>query len=556
MKQTYKAINYEWLTNFTGDPFADAGGYALKEFANNFPDLDILEIIMKATDIYVDRWGAGLHMFYLNSTITQTNYKTAKRKKEETKKYFLNLLIEAIPYKYGCCRIIGKETKLFKAGRDNSMLSGASSFLNFFHKFEAGLLLSKEVIIRMFFVPLASILVYDKMAIITSNQNAVTEYFCKEKVKLNLEKTQFAFALRSKYSNPSNALFAFLDDVIASAKIEKNDSQRLSLTLFHYTNIGPSPFLDIYKLPFSVLNFYRFCTQTQYLKQWNHFIMGNYIKYANHKPNYDINTAIYKETVNEVSLIEKCFFEELQRKESLDMNLCEFGMKKNKEKQDCYIIEKGEFDNWKTKKIYKDWLEKLKEKAKKEKTSQEELDKLKESISTEKGIFELQFNEKQVRFKWINLVYDYLLCEKSIIPLVLRWLDPNKSNQELNFKIIKYYQINIKKMNAKTLELIEKLSDFIIDNNDNIGKAISKIKTSRSFELRSFLIKQIEINYKKENSNPLITITDYVNYLFPDGANWTEIRDLFLICIYQKLHEKDIKVEVDDSEIGNDDENL
>ncbi len=32
MKQTYKTIDYEWLTRPTGDPFADAGGFAIDFF--------------------------------------------------------------------------------------------------------------------------------------------------------------------------------------------------------------------------------------------------------------------------------------------------------------------------------------------------------------------------------------------------------------------------------------------------------------------------------------------------------------------------------------------
>ena len=30
MKKTYNTIDYEWLTRPTGDPFADAGGFAIE----------------------------------------------------------------------------------------------------------------------------------------------------------------------------------------------------------------------------------------------------------------------------------------------------------------------------------------------------------------------------------------------------------------------------------------------------------------------------------------------------------------------------------------------
>lgn len=56
MKETYRNVDYKSLFEMTGDPFVDAGGFALEEFASHFPDLDILEMIVKATNIYVDWW--------------------------------------------------------------------------------------------------------------------------------------------------------------------------------------------------------------------------------------------------------------------------------------------------------------------------------------------------------------------------------------------------------------------------------------------------------------------------------------------------------------------
>jgi len=359
MKRTYNLINYEWLENPTGDPFVDAGGYALKEYSNQFPnsDSDILELIMKVTDIYVDRWNAGLHMFYLNSTITQPNFKTTQKKKEETKKYFEGLLNETINHEEGYCRILGVKTKLFKAGRDNSILTGSSSFLNFHHNLEEGLLFSKEVLIRLFFTPLASVLIYDKMSIITCNQEAISEYFARKQVIQNLHNINFSFTLRSKYLNIPNALFAFIDDVITNVRRVKEDNQKLSLTLYHFTNSGATPSIDIYRLPLSVFNFYRYCTQAVFAKQWNMFVNSNYKKYIGHKVNYSINDSVYTEKVTDITLIEKNYFEQLQNDDSLKMNLYQFGIKRDNKCRNCYIIDSIEFNNWKKKIFIKNGIE-------------------------------------------------------------------------------------------------------------------------------------------------------------------------------------------------------
>ena len=60
MNQQIVNIDYKWLMEPTGDPFADVGGYALKEFAKRFPEKNILELIEEVSKIYVNRWEAKI----------------------------------------------------------------------------------------------------------------------------------------------------------------------------------------------------------------------------------------------------------------------------------------------------------------------------------------------------------------------------------------------------------------------------------------------------------------------------------------------------------------
>lgn len=70
MKQDIKNIDYEWLFKPTGDPFVDAGGYALEEFSHYYPDANLMDLIEKVASIYVNKWGGKVHAFFLNSPIT------------------------------------------------------------------------------------------------------------------------------------------------------------------------------------------------------------------------------------------------------------------------------------------------------------------------------------------------------------------------------------------------------------------------------------------------------------------------------------------------------
>ena len=85
MKQDIQNIDYEWLVKPTGDPFVDAGGYALEEFSHYYPDANILELIDKVASIYVDRWEGKINPFFLNSKITQPAFKGNKKKTEAYK---------------------------------------------------------------------------------------------------------------------------------------------------------------------------------------------------------------------------------------------------------------------------------------------------------------------------------------------------------------------------------------------------------------------------------------------------------------------------------------
>ena len=63
----------------------------------------------------------------------------------------------------------------------------------------------------------------------------------------------------------------------------------------------------------------------------------------------------------------------------------------------------------------------------------------------------------------------------------------------------------------------------------------------------------IEKNYAIGNDEAIVTVEDYTDYLFPENRSWMETRDVLLIYIYQKLHEKNIKVEIEENDDFNDD---
>lgn len=293
MNERIEKIHYDWLTCPTGDPFADAGGYALNEFSKRFPNDDILQLIERVTDIYVRRWNGKLNPFFLNSKITQPAFNN-ERKIEETNKYFLSLINEEVPFIKGRCRIIGQETCLFEAGRDNTVLTGSGTFVNFHHTFQTGIMLSKEAIIRFFFLPLASVFLQGRIAVIQSNNHRLSELFSSENCSKNLAAISNGISggvLKSECKAVGTALFRFADNVINQKKLfgEQNDS----LSLYLFTNFGASPEITIYTMPSEVFNFYRFTQRAQYREQWNAFVNSYYSNSEYKMVKYDEMSGTY-----------------------------------------------------------------------------------------------------------------------------------------------------------------------------------------------------------------------------------------------------------------------
>lgn len=160
-----------------------------------------------------------------------------------------------------------------------------------------------------------------------------------------------------------------------------------------------------------------------------------------------------------------------------------------------------------------------------------------------------EIGENEFKY-WENSVYENFINGKNILPEILKWSKDNT----FSFDIVKYYELKVRKMKKETIQKIEQMADFIFEANElnQIGKAINKLNNlANSYELRRFVLKDIVTKYYDKHgdeSQPIISVKDYTDYLFPDTESWKETRDVLVIALYQKLHEKNIKIEFDINE--------
>jgi len=469
MKKTYKTIDYEWLTRPTGDPFADAGGFAIEYLSEKFPQKDILELIDYITKIYVEKWGGKLNAFFLNSKITQPAFQ-GSRKTEETLKYFEALIKETEPSEVGCCRITGRETKLFFGGRDNSIMTGSGTLINFHHFFQKGIALSKEALIRIHFVPFACQQLQGKISLMQSSNQMLSYLFVKLTAEKNLHEIGIGISegvAKSDFNKPANSIFHFVDYTLTNLQDFRDGNMLPSLTLYLFTNFGASPDIQLYQLPAKVFLFYRTCLQPRFREDWQRFVRSHYFDGKHKGAIYNFQTE-------------------------------KFEMVKSKETE---TIDQNEYR------------------------------------------------------QWFNRIYNKLLNDENLRTDILRW----SRKHPFNFEIVSIYQQNIIGMKKETINKIKELAAFLVreEDADKIKKRIKALDGAKNASaLRRFLLKDVvAANYADRNDNPIITLDDYINYLFPDGSYWAEIRDLLLIAIYQELHERnliteELKIELE-SEVEN-----
>jgi CRISPR-associated protein Cst1 len=451
----------------TGDPFIDVGGYVIQHLGERFPDKNIFELIEYATNVYVKQWGGKLHTYFLNSSITQPAFNTEK-KIAETLKYYRGMIEEThTDFKIGYCRIIGSETKIYIAGRSNHMMSASGAFINFHSAYESGLYLSKEALIRTFFVPLGVCFVGDKIALLQSNFDKISSYLVAKNVDENLRNIANGIAggtLKSEFGIISNALFGYADACLGNLAIAVDDDddeialRDVQLNMYHFTNFGASPDIELHTFSNFLFKFYAYCKKN-YSKEWNAFVNQHY-KYSKFKD------AQFDEQNQE-------WYNKKERLSYLDYKI------------------------------------------------------------------------------WNNPILNKLIKNISIISHLCKWSRKHK----FSFDIIEIYCINILKMEKYTIQKIKELADFILTDksDDQIKKSVVRLNGLKSSgEFRGYLIKLIKDNYEAKNPNPLITLEDYVFYLFPDGTFWKDTRDLLLIAIYQKLHESNVII----AELSSDEENV
>lgn len=148
-----------------------------------------------------------------------------------------------------------------------------------------------------------------------------------------------------------------------------------------------------------------------------------------------------------------------------------------------------------------------------------------------------------------NEIYQKLLADRSILR---QFLTTQKNHfkyklEKFPIEIIHHYVTEVLNMTKEQVGVIARIADVIFElsrKENSYKKYLFMLESAgKAYQLRGALLKIIKANFQSGAKEPLIRMDDYVNYLFPDGQYWGEVRDLLLIHLYEKLHDEGVNRE-------------
>ncbi len=147
-----------------------------------------------------------------------------------------------------------------------------------------------------------------------------------------------------------------------------------------------------------------------------------------------------------------------------------------------------------------------------------------------------------------NRVYENLLQDISILGF---FLNRKIRKPRGNWELLSLYLKEVREMNELRLNALKQVGDFIAESIQKTNKVsrLRNLERARSYTaFRNVLRYVIRDRIREGENEPLFSLDDYVEHLFPEPQFWSETRDLLTFRIYENLHDWLVKSGVVDDE--------
>lgn len=268
------------IYKFTGNPFVDAGIWALSQWIGKEPEKlnkeDLKGVIDEVTSIYLNKkWSKNLFSVFPNNPLTNP----AVKDKKERYSNFLMELMEDIDFEgvSGDCISCGRRNKIEREGKDKIPLTGSKKFVNYFSYGTDGADYCPACTFAVQFVPLV-MYACGNMLLLHSNSAKVMKYWSRKaigNVKKQINAGEFTGCFNEGYKNPVNALFHVIQDMILHYN-ERWYFEKPSIDFYHFTNYNQGPDLSIYHIPTPVFTFLAYIPQHEKYDDWLRIVRKGY----------------------------------------------------------------------------------------------------------------------------------------------------------------------------------------------------------------------------------------------------------------------------------------
>lgn len=172
---------------------------------------------------------------------------------------------------------------------------------------------------------------------------------------------------------------------------------------------------------------------------------------------------------------------------------------------------------------------------------------------------ELSFEDLEKGYS--NNVYQKILNEESILPY---FYNSNKKKANAKWRLLEFYCLEVLGLDKDTLKFIKEVGDKIVETIDPLSdnklkKVIRELETAKKlYQFSNFFIQLEKIRQKNNLKNAFLSFDEFSLLLTGYGeelnTSWYTVKNLLLFRIYEKMHNRLIKIDLDEEIEENDDE--
>lgn len=293
----------------TGNPFVDAGIYAIEAFYKKDFSLLTPEDLKKKLDFLVDLyltegWKKNLYSIFTgNSKFTNPSIKD---KKKSSMEYLMGLLHEfSLPKKCGNCIACGKRDATPSKKRDEIPLTGSGKLINFFAGASRGERYCPVCTFSVQFLPLILYSLGGYMMLMHSVSSKIMRLFAKrgyENILRQVLTRDYKGCINEGYTNSENAMFHIIEEITRERE-EVYSEENPSITAYIFSNYGqnPPPMRIIY-LPNNVFRFLVYVNRIDFLK-WKNIVNKGLKKIKSEEDIKKKRNEVYLKLLNGDSIV-------------------------------------------------------------------------------------------------------------------------------------------------------------------------------------------------------------------------------------------------------------